>query len=52
MIPYVIRTVPSNRRNEEKTNSTIQILRVKENVEIDPAKFNKPQPKPAVTAGR
>jgi hypothetical protein len=53
MIPYVIRTVPSNPRNEEKTNSTLQILTVKENVEIDAAKFTKPQLKqPAGAAGR
>jgi len=52
LFPFVIRSVPSNPRNEGKTNSTIQVLTVKENVEIDPAKFAKPQPKQAAAAGR
>jgi photosynthetic reaction center cytochrome c subunit len=55
MFPFVIRTVPSNPRNEEKTNSTIQILSVKENVDIDAAKFTKPasaQPPAGAGPGR
>jgi hypothetical protein len=55
LFPFVIRTVPSNPRNEEKTNSTIQILSVKENVDIDAAKFTKPpsaQPPAGAGAGR
>ncbi|MGH9594816.1 MAG: photosynthetic reaction center cytochrome c subunit family protein, partial [Bryobacteraceae bacterium] len=52
MIPYVIRMVPSGPRNEEKTNSTLQILTVKENVEIDPTKFTKPPSKQPAGRGR
>jgi hypothetical protein len=52
MMPFVIRSVPSNPRNEEKTNSTIQILSVKENVEIDAGRFTRPQPKQPAGAGR
>jgi hypothetical protein len=45
MFPFVVRTNPSNPRNEAATNSTIQILQVRENVAIDPGKFAKPTPK-------
>lgn len=45
MFPFVIRTNPSNPRNEAATNSTIQILQIRENVAIDPGKFVKPAPK-------
>jgi photosynthetic reaction center cytochrome c subunit len=53
MMPFVIRMSPSNPRNETKTNSTLQILSVKENVAIDAGKFSKPQAKqPPAGAGR
>jgi hypothetical protein len=45
MFPFVIRTTPSSPRNEAATNSTLQILQVRENVPIDPGKFTKPAPK-------
>lgn len=52
-IPFVIRTNPSIPRDEAATNSTLQIVRVQDNVPIDPAKFTRPQPKtPAANAPR
>lgn len=45
MFPFVIRMNPSTPRNEASTNSTIQILQVRENVPIDASKFTKPAPK-------
>jgi hypothetical protein len=51
MFPFVIRMNPSTPRNEAATNSTIQIMRVRENVPIDATKFTRPAPKPAATRG-
>jgi photosynthetic reaction center cytochrome c subunit len=45
MFPFVIRMTPSSPRNEASTNSTIQILQVRENVSIDASRFAKPAPK-------
>ncbi len=42
MFPFVIRTTPSAPRNEAATNSTLQILQVRENAQVDPGKFTKP----------
>ena len=53
MFPFTIRMNPSTPRNEASTNSTIQILQVKENVPIDAAKFTRPPSKaPAGGGGR
>jgi photosynthetic reaction center cytochrome c subunit len=51
-IPFVIRTNPSIPRDEAATNSTLQIVRVQDNVPIAPGQFARPQPKtPAAPAG-
>ncbi|MBI2828621.1 MAG: photosynthetic reaction center cytochrome c subunit [Acidobacteria bacterium] len=45
-IPFTIRTVPGTPRAETITNSTYQVLRVRENVEIDSARFVRPETRP------
>jgi len=45
MFPFVIRATPSSPRNEAATNSTLQILQVHENAQVEPSKFTKPIPK-------
>ena len=45
MFPFVIRTIPSYPRAESVTNSTLQVLEVRENVQIDASKFKRPASK-------
>src|SRR5205085_9114160 len=41
-IRFVIRMTPGNPRSEPQTHSTFRILKVRDNVAIDDAKFQKP----------
>lgn len=52
MFPFVIRMNPSTPRNEAATNSTLQILQVRDNVQIDPGKFTRPPSKVPVGPAR
>jgi hypothetical protein len=45
MFPFVIRMNPSTPRNEASTNSTLQVISVRDNVSIDASKFTKPASK-------
>jgi len=46
-VPFVIRMVPGSPRVESVTNSTLQIIDVKDNIPIDAAHFQRPASKPA-----
>jgi len=45
MVPFILRMNPSTPRDEAKTNSTLQVIRVRDNVSIDDDRFTRPLPK-------
>jgi photosynthetic reaction center cytochrome c subunit len=47
MVPFILRMNPSTPQDEAKTNSTMQVLRVRDNVSIDDHRFARPLPKSA-----
>jgi photosynthetic reaction center cytochrome c subunit len=44
MLPFIVRMNPSTPRDEAKTNSTLQVLRVRDNVPIEDNRFIRPLP--------
>ena len=46
-IPFLVRTNPASQRSELGTSSTLRVLKVKNNVALEPARFMRPQANPA-----